>query len=170
MMKKCRTCNEVKVLEDFYAHPQMGDGHLNKCKECTKKRIRNYRQENLEKVREYDRNRPNGLERRLAWSVKGKANPELRKKIQEWKNAWAERNPHKRKAQGIVSSAIQKGDLLRPEICSNCKQAPKSIQAHHEDYEKPLDIIWLCATCHSARHKEINAMRRSEADDRKTPA
>lgn len=36
-MKKCFKCGILKPLDEFYIHPRMGDGHLNKCKDCTKK-------------------------------------------------------------------------------------------------------------------------------------
>jgi hypothetical protein len=35
-MKRCIRCGNIKELNDFYVHPQMRDGHLNKCKECCK--------------------------------------------------------------------------------------------------------------------------------------
>lgn len=57
-------------------------------------------------------------------------------------------------ARGLVAKAIKDGVLVRPETCSRCGSKAKNswatgnIEAHHEDYSKPLDVIWLCKTCH----------------------
>lgn len=45
-MKKCFKCHINKNLNDFYKHSTMSDGHLNKCKDCTKKDV-NIRETNL---------------------------------------------------------------------------------------------------------------------------
>lgn len=41
--KVCFKCGRLLPLDSFYKHSQMGDGHLNKCKDCTKKEAHNRR-------------------------------------------------------------------------------------------------------------------------------
>jgi cell division protein FtsL len=55
--------------------------------------------------------------------------------------------PERAKARLAVRNAIRHGDLVRPEHCQNCNATCKP-DAHHEDYAKPLEVIWLCDACH----------------------
>lgn len=140
--KECFKCKSVKPLSEFYKHAQMGDGHLNKCKECTKNDANKHRSENLEKIRAYDR-------------ARGKI-PERIKANVEIKRAWRAEDRRRGKAHQAVSNAIKAGELVRSP-CIRCGET-KSL-AHHEDYDKPLDVMWLCQPCHKQRHKEINSLK-----------
>ena len=46
--KICRQCHLPKPIGDFYVHVQMADGHLNKCKDCVKKRVKDWASDNPE--------------------------------------------------------------------------------------------------------------------------
>lgn len=137
-MKECFKCKTVKPLGEFYKHSRMADGHLNKCKECTKNDANKHRNQNLEKVRAYDRERAKQPER-------VKATAEITK-------AWRLEDSRRQLAHNAVARAIRSGALVR-QPCSRCNE-PKSV-AHHEDYDKPLEVVWLCQPCHKQRHKEI---------------
>ena len=65
-------------------------------------------------------------------------------------------HPEKHKARESVNRAISRGDLSRPAVCSCCELANGMIEAHHEDYSRPLEVVWYCKTCHGARHRVIN--------------
>jgi hypothetical protein len=55
--KTCFKCLSTKPMTEFYKHKMMADGHLNKCKSCTKSDVKQHRAENLERLQEYDRSR-----------------------------------------------------------------------------------------------------------------
>ena len=66
----------------------------------------------------------------------------------------------KGRAQQAVNRSVRSGRLVRPEVCSSCGETPPrnnagrtAIHGHHEDYSKPLEVVWLCRRCHVAVHK-----------------
>jgi ribosomal protein S27AE len=139
--KECFKCKSVKPLTEFYKHKMMADGHLNKCKECTKNDVSNHRNQNLEKIRAYDR-------------ARGKI-PERIKANTEINRAWRAEDKRRHMAHSAVARAIKSGSLVR-NPCIRCGES-KSL-AHHENYDKPLDVMWLCQPCHKQRHKELKEM------------
>jgi hypothetical protein len=78
---------------------------------------------------------------------------------------WAvrKRNPLKRQAHITAGNAIRDGKLMSPDACEECRQASDQLHAHHEDYSKPLEVIWLCPPCHGYRHQQINDEMRAVA-------
>ena len=74
------------------------------------------------------------------------------KKGREWKRkVYLNTPPEVRKAWNELNIAIKNGVINRPLCCTLCSSS-KRIQAHHEDYNKPLDVIWLCEQCHKKIH------------------
>lgn len=56
-------------------------------------------------------------------------------------------------ARKAVNAAVAIGLLTRPELCEKCgRPYHRTLQGHHEDYTKPLEVMWLCQSCHSAQH------------------
>ena len=55
--KRCFKCGVVKPIADFYKHPQMKDGHLNKCKECTRADTQRNYADHIDYYHKYDQDR-----------------------------------------------------------------------------------------------------------------
>lgn len=68
-------------------------------------------------------------------------------KIQEW---W-ESNPEKVKASSIFRQFMKKNNIPKPKECSLCNKQ-RYVVAHHSDYSKPLEITWVCSSCHKKLH------------------
>jgi hypothetical protein len=61
------------------------------------------------------------------------------------KRRYCKRYPEKIRAHRIVYKAIRQGELKKlPCIICGCLK----VEAHHDDYDKPLDVIWVCKNHH----------------------
>ena len=153
-MKKCFKCEERKPVSDFYRHPQMGDGYLGKCKDCTKKdaEIRRHAKQSDPEWVEKERVRQMNKERKRRQSASGVLfGTYVKPRI--FKVAWRGRNPEKMKAHNALNNAVRDGKVKS----MPCVACGAKAHGHHEDYSKPLAVVWLCPAHHAARHVEMRA-------------
>ena len=136
-LKRCFKCGTEKPRTEFYRHPEMADGLLGKCKDCTKLDMRIDR-DTKPRVRQYDRERAK-LPHRVA----------LRRRVC---HEYALKFPDREKAKTAASNAERDGKLVRPSLCEGCG-LPKRLEKHHHDYSKPLLVVWLCKPCHAIADK-----------------
>ncbi len=155
MVKKiCSKCGAEKSTSCFYKHKKMADGHLNKCKDCARSDALKARYANLEYYQEYDRKRanlPHRIKLRKKVSERWKKDPELRKRSNTRLKALAQNNKLRRAANVITGNAIRDKKLIKLpcEVCGK-----KKVEAHHDDYNYPLSVRWLCRKHHMEHHKK----------------
>ena len=72
------------------------------------------------------------------------------------RNARKTQNKHsnKQNARMKVQYALLTGKIIKPNKCEKCEQI-KIVEGHHFDYEKPLEVVWVCRKCHSLIHREM---------------
>lgn len=80
----------------------------------------------------------------------------MRLTVEERRRRWLEaqrrsqaRYPEKQEARQQVRIAVRSGAMVR-KPCEVCGE-PKT-EAHHEDYSKPLEVMWLCHVHHRKQH------------------
>ena len=137
-MKKCFKCKLDKELIDFYPHKQMADGHLNKCRDCARK----------DSATQLEVNKLNP-----DWVAKEKE----RVRLKQLRMHGSKRT----EIYNQVKVAILTGSL-KTEPCIICGEA--KAEGHHEDYNKPLDLVWLCKRHHSDRHLHLRMSKLKNID------
>jgi len=149
----CKKCDETKMESQFYLNSATSKRDTT-CKECVKARVRQYRADNLESVRAYDRERGQLEHRKEANRARSHLYNNRPAK------PWRGRNIEKYRAHVAVNNAVRDGRLAKKDRCERCN-GTYALQGHHDDYSKPLDVQWLCRHCHGERHRELNAERRA---------
>jgi hypothetical protein len=158
---QCKSCERHLAANEFYASNQ------SRCKECVKASVRENRQENADYYRAYDRKRyrdnPERKEnaKRCAATPSGVAS--RKRSIERMKAS----NPEKYYARNVIKAALRNGKIQR-KPCFFCA-SDKNLQAHHEDYDHPLDVVWLCASCHGKYHAIKGDFRRAKAQQETAP-
>ncbi len=130
----------------------MAGGYLNKCKECTKIDVRSNRVKKLDYYREYEKTR-NPLPHRKEARKRYIATAKGKKAHLRANTKWINNNKIKRRASNEVNNAIKRGVIVKSLFCSECGNGG-IIHGHHDNYNFPLEVKWLCPQCHTNWHKQ----------------
>lgn len=143
----CVKCDEERG-DLFY-------GRDRTCKECRKAMVRINRANKIDYYREFDRqraNHPHRVEARKKYYENVMKSEEGKKRRKVYDTQYKIKHTERRAAHIAVGNALRRGDLQR-HPCIKCGH--DVAEAHHEDYSRPLDVVWLCRTHHLERHKEM---------------
>lgn len=120
------------------------------CYYKNKEKYRDWREKNNDKVREY---RKKWVERNKEFAVECN---------RQRKREYRKKHPEKIRAQKKLNYHVTKGNIKRPEKCQVCDETCKP-EAHHSDYSKALEVIWVCNRCHNTIHiEQRRQLRRKE--------
>ncbi len=147
--KTCTKCGKTKPGNDFYRQRRGSDARQGRCKDCVRSAATENRLQNLDRARAHDRARGNLPHRVMAraeyqQTERGKAASRAAKR------RYAEKNREKREAHILLGNAVRSGSVQR-QPCEACGST-RNVQAHHDDYSKPLIVRWLCSKHHAAVH------------------
>lgn len=140
LRKICFKCNKEKNIGEFYRHKQMSDGHLNKCKTCTKRDVKE---------------RKKYLKNDTSWVLRERER--CRKKNKPY-HTFKKLYPHL-----IAKKAIygKRRDIKYPEkykasiINQRNPLKESGYELHHWSYNEPhyLDVIKLTVKEHNKAHR-----------------
>ena len=133
-LRRCSVCHNSQPQTEFHFKNKVRGWRKSACKRCSVKERR------LKYLKNLDRTRV--------------TNDWWRRNNPEWLKTWhASYDKRKRYAQRKVQRAVKSGVLTRPSTCPSCGARGVRIEAHHDDYSKPLNVRWLCSFCHKQEHK-----------------
>jgi hypothetical protein len=190
--RNCKSCKN-KTTRDWQKNNRErcnANAKKNRDKDLEKARKRDaeYRDKNREVVNESakryrERNREEvnlkALERHhknpsysIEWREKNK------EKCKEYSRSWKDRNKEKTRlyklnnkkkifARTKVGNDLRDGKIVKPTYCSRCNGTGR-IEAHHPDYDFPLNIVWLCKSCHHKEHEELKKAEVKNDQDKET--
>jgi len=171
-LKKCNRCNKKKKLDSFYKNNKAPDGKAYACKDCQKADAKKRYEANREQV--LDRAKRNRTFARKMYlrqwrrdnpdKVRKHAAKQRLKKLERYihRNNYRRNNPMKHMARAMVRAALE-SEILTKKPCVICGE--EKVDGHHTDYNKPLEIMWLCRTHHAAWHRVFVAEQPNYGED-----
>ena len=174
LSKTCTTCGrDLPATTEFFHRSKTGKyGLVAECKGCRKGSSRSYYLLNQDRIKAavhaYVAARP-GLrrDRYLRERDYHISDPQAIEAVRErgrryhqqhadqknqYARSWRQAHPERVSAHSALNYAKRLGKVVAAESCQMCGRSDLRLHAHHEDYSKPLDVVWLCNSCHGRRH------------------
>ena len=133
--KVCFKCGRNLPLEEFYKHPRMADGHLNKCKDCTRKDVR----------RDYDRKSKDE-----SWMEAER----IRSREKYGRLGYKDADFNNKTRKELKPDQNTRRSLRKKGI-----EIPSDREAHHWNYNRPKSVIILSRKAHRRIHNFITVNR-----------
>lgn len=131
--KRCQRCHQLRT--DYTRGRKSCDRCLVKLAEYQKIRLTLTKVHRTEHARQYRK------------TSRGKAI------ILKISTEQKKKSPEKHQARYLLNNAKTKG-LITVEPCNICNAV--KVEAHHPNYSKPLDVIWLCKLHHTELHHKVH--------------
>lgn len=170
--KQCSRCERIKLGDCFRPDSRNLDGRHSWCRQCEMERARTYRTspEVRARIKQYDKLKRSNPEYRADAARKAqradylrrtRSRPKSRERERRHAAQYRMRYPEKQSARLTLKRALQSGNVVRPDCCSQCGVSnPKRTDGksalhghHHRGYELPLEVLWLCHRCHNLAHQ-----------------
>ena len=132
--------------------PFMKSEHHSRYEYNRTRRLLNRKQHNEYNHEWKRRNRERYLENKRAWNNGNRDSIRISRSKSSHK--YKKANRLKENCRSTLRRAVASGVLVRPAYCSLCSKATK-VSAHHRDYAKPLEVIWVCSPCHREIHHPV---------------
>ena len=146
-MKFCIKCKIVKPKIEFSKHKKAKDGLQSQCKFCRKKEY----QQNKERYKElakkyYQKNKEKILIRNREYHKKYLKTEQGKKTKVLMSRKMRRLYPKRAYARNAIYNAIRRGQIIPKKFCELC--GAKNPEKHHPDYNKPLEVVYVCKQCH----------------------
>ncbi len=136
---QCVRCKDWFESDNFYKHHQSKSGIKSECKKC----------HGLTSMETCDIDNT----RRINREHMGRARAKDIEKFKERERNNPPASPEKVCARSVLNMAIKSGKIIKPQYCTVCGTG-RRINGHHPNYDKPLEVEWLCPLCHAKRHRK----------------
>lgn len=148
-MKTCSTCQVSKEKSEFQVRAASHDGLTAACKACLKDRD----------AARYAKERPMRLAAMQRYAQTERGKEAHARAVAKWREDHANR----RAANVLLNNAVKAGKVVPWPVCAMPTCKTKKVEGHHPDYDRPLEVVWLCRKHHAAAHSLFTELLREES-------